>query len=105
MDAVASWDGGKADALRRALRMTNEQFAEHLGVAVRTVAYWRKTPEMAPLPATQEILDAALAKASAQARAQFWLLLDEGSDEPGNHRQSSPWWKFAVFRLGLAIPM
>ena len=57
MDAVASWDGGKADALRRALRMTNEQFAEHLGIAVRTVAYWRKNPDMAPLPATQEFGD------------------------------------------------
>jgi tetratricopeptide (TPR) repeat protein len=90
MDAVASWDGGKADALRQALRMTNEQFAEHLGIAVRTVAYWRKTPDMAPLPATQEILDAALAKASEQVRAQFWLLLDEGPDEPANHRQASP---------------
>ena len=90
MDAVASWDGGKADALRRALRMTNEQFAEHLGIAVRTVAYWRKTPDMAPLPATQEILDAALAKASEQVRAQFWLLLDEGPDEPANHHQDSP---------------
>jgi tetratricopeptide (TPR) repeat protein len=89
MDAVASWDGGKADALRRALRMTNEQFAEHLGIAVRTVAYWRKTPDMAPLPATQEILDAALAKASAQVRAQFWLLLD-GPDEPGSRHQVSP---------------
>jgi hypothetical protein len=90
MDAVASWDGGKADALRRALRMTNEQFAEHLGIAVRTVAYWRKNPGMAPLPATQEILDAALVKASAQVRAQFWLLLDEGPDESGNRHQAPP---------------
>ena len=68
MDAVASWDAGRADALRRALRMTNEQFAEHLGISVRTVAYWRKKPDMIPLPATQEILDAALAEASAQAQ-------------------------------------
>jgi len=90
MDAVASWDGGKADALRRALRMTNEQFAEHLGIAVRTVAYWRKDPEMVPLPATQEILDAALANAPEQAKAQFWLLRDEGPDDPANHHQDSP---------------
>jgi tetratricopeptide (TPR) repeat protein len=91
MDAVASWDGGKADALRRALRMTNEQFAEHLGIAVRTVAYWRKNPDMVPLPATQEILDAALAKASAQVSAQFRLLVDEeGPAEPGNLHQISP---------------
>jgi transcriptional regulator with XRE-family HTH domain len=95
MDAVASWDAGRADALRRALRMTNEQFAEHLGISVRTVAYWRKKPEMIPLPATQEILDAALAEASAQVKAQFWLLLDEGPGEPAN----------AVSRSGLATAM
>jgi transcriptional regulator with XRE-family HTH domain len=90
MDAVASWDGGKADTLRRALRMTNEQFAEHLGIAVRTVAYWRKNPEMVPLPATQEILDAALANAPEQAKAQFWLLRDEGPDDPVNLHEASP---------------
>lgn len=79
MDAVASWNGGKADFLRHALRMTNEQFAEHLGIAVRTVAYWRKFADMIPQPATQEILDAALAGASEQVKEQFRLLLDEHS--------------------------
>jgi 8-oxo-dGTP diphosphatase len=38
MQVIASWTGGQADALRQALRMTNESFADHLGVAVRTVA-------------------------------------------------------------------
>lgn len=38
MDVVAAWTGRRADTLRQALRMTNETFAEHLGVAVRTVA-------------------------------------------------------------------
>src|ERR1700722_8373330 len=92
MDAVASWDGGKADALRCALRMTNEQFAEHLGIVARTVAYWRKNPDMVPLPRTQEILDAALASAPEQAKAQFWLLQDESerSGELAGAYQFSP---------------
>lgn len=46
MNMVASWTGGRADTLRQALRMTNEAFAEHLGVAVRTVAYWRARPDI-----------------------------------------------------------
>ena len=54
MDVVASWTGDRADALRQALRMTNESFAGHLGVAVRTVAYWRNRPEIVPRPAMQE---------------------------------------------------
>ena len=37
MQVIASWTGGQADLLRQSLRMTNESFAEYLGVAVRTV--------------------------------------------------------------------
>ena len=77
MDVVASWTGRRADTLRQALRMTNETFAEHLGVAVRTVAYWRARPDVVPRPVMQEMLDVALARAPEQARAQFALLLAE----------------------------
>jgi 8-oxo-dGTP diphosphatase len=55
MDVVSSWTGARADALRRALRMTNEVFAEHLGVAVRTVAYWRARPGSVPKWVTPEV--------------------------------------------------
>jgi hypothetical protein len=77
VQVVASWTGGHADLLRRSLRMTSESFAEHLGVAVRTVAYWRERPESIPKPAMQEILDAALERAPERARAQFALLIEE----------------------------
>lgn len=69
MDVVAAWTGRRADTLRQALRMTNETFAEHLGVAVRTVAYWRARPDVIPRPVMQEMLDVALARAPEQARA------------------------------------
>ena len=85
MDVVASWTGDRADALRQALRMTNETFAGHLGVAVRTVAYWRNRPEIVPRPAMQEILDAALAQASEPVRTQFRLLLSERQHSPDQH--------------------
>ena len=77
MQVVASWTGGQADLLRQSLRMTNESFAEYLGVAVRTVAYWRKRPEIIQIPAIQETLDAALERAPDRAKAQFALLVDE----------------------------
>jgi DNA-binding transcriptional regulator YiaG len=50
MQVIATWTGGDADLLRQSLRLTNESFAEYLGVAVRTVANWRVTgqvPEIA----------------------------------------------------------
>jgi hypothetical protein len=80
VDVVTTWTGSRADALRRALRMTNEAFAEHLGVAGRTVAYWRERADVVPRPAMQEILDAALAQAPTQVRAQFSLILAEDSE-------------------------
>ena len=57
--------------------MTNEEFAEHLDVAVRTVAYWRARPEMVPRQGMQQILDVALERAPELARAQFQRLLAE----------------------------
>lgn len=60
MQVISSWTGRHADALRQALRMTNESFADYLGVAVRTVAYWRQRPDTIPQQHMQEILDAAL---------------------------------------------
>ena len=77
MDVVSSWTGARADALRKALRMTNEAFAERLGAAVRTVAYWRERPASVPQPVMQAALDTVLAQAPEPARAQFWLILTE----------------------------
>lgn len=77
IDLVATWTGWHANALRQALRMTNEEFAEHLNVGFRTVAYWRARPEMAPRQSMQQILDAALQQAPELAQAQFRRLLAE----------------------------
>ena len=85
MNVVASWTGERADALRQALRMTNETFAEHLGVAVRTVANWRKIPATVPQTETQRILDTALDRAPDRAKAQFAALLGTFSLRPSGY--------------------
>jgi hypothetical protein len=84
MQVIASWTGAQADALRQALRMTNESFAAHLGIAVRTVAYWRNRPGMIPKSQNQEVLDAALELAPDRVKAQFSLLVSETIDGPGD---------------------
>jgi hypothetical protein len=48
MEPVLEWTGLLASALQRALRMSNEAFAEHLGVAARTVSTWHQKPERVP---------------------------------------------------------
>lgn len=51
--------------------MTQEEFASHLGVSVRTVAAWRASPEMVPQNETQRILDTALERAGEEVRRRF----------------------------------
>lgn len=82
MQVVSTWTGRHADALREAFRMTNESFAAHLGVATRTVAYWRKRPDMVPVVAMQEVLDSALDQAPEQVKAKFSALLEGDSLSP-----------------------
>jgi tetratricopeptide (TPR) repeat protein len=88
MQVIATWTGRDADLLRQSLRMTNESFAEYLGVAVRTVANWRKQPGIIPKPSMQEALDTALERAPDRAKAQFTMLTERGkradrTDSPG----------------------
>ena len=77
MDLVTGWTGHDACALQAALRMSNEAFAEHLGIAVRTVAGWHQKPGLRPRPEMQQVLDAALARAPAAAAERFAVLTGE----------------------------
>jgi hypothetical protein len=77
MQVVATWTGSHANALQQALRMTNESYAEYLGVAVRTVAHWNEAPATIPQQRNQEILDTALERAPDRAKAQFALSVGE----------------------------
>ncbi|MGP3923897.1 helix-turn-helix domain-containing protein [Streptomyces sp. 8N616] len=81
MISVQQWTGREASALRAALRMSTRAFAEHLGVALRTVAKWEKLgADTVPRPDTQAILDTALARADTLARGRFEALLSGSTD-------------------------
>src|ERR1700728_1262615 len=90
MQVIATWSGHQADLLRQAFRMTNESFADHLGVSARTVANWRGNPGVIPRSAIQEILDAALERAPDRVKAQFALLIGEAetSNQGTGHVES-----------------
>jgi hypothetical protein len=74
MDQVEGWTGRTACALQAALRLSNEAFAEHLGIGVRTVASWHQKPTLRPRSDMQQFLDTALERAPASARARFSVL-------------------------------
>lgn len=71
MLVIETWTGNTAAALQRALRLTNEAFAEHLGIAVRTVANWHARPEIVPSPDLQQVLDRVHQDASPEVRERF----------------------------------
>jgi 8-oxo-dGTP diphosphatase len=75
VEIVDMWTGRNACALQAALRMTNESFAAHLGVAVRTVAKWHAVPDSVPRPEMQQILDTAYERAGESVRGRFGLLI------------------------------
>lgn len=85
--AVEPWTGRTACALQKALRLSNELFAEHLGIGVRTVAGWHQKPDLKPKSEMQQLLDTAYERASATVRARFAELvgqLPEGAASPSS---------------------
>lgn len=96
MEPVLEWTGHLAGSLQRALRMSNEAFAAHLGVAARTVATWHQKPERVPNSEMQQALDTALEQAGDSAQARFERLAssaDAASDAaslPGSSPTATP---------------
>ncbi|GAA0372889.1 hypothetical protein [Streptomyces blastmyceticus] len=91
MATVHHWTGLEARALRLALRMSVRAFAQHLGVAVRTVSKWEKhLAATEPRPDTQAILDTALARADSSVHLRFETFLSEAGGPPATtHRVTS----------------
>ncbi|MFB6567358.1 hypothetical protein [Streptomyces noursei] len=73
---IDTWNGATAAALQGALRMTNEGFAEYIGVATRTVAAWRAQPALVPRREIQTSLDTVLTRATETVRQRFAVLLN-----------------------------
>jgi len=83
---VSGWTGRTACELQASLRMSNESFAGHLGIAVRTVASWHQKPYIRPRAEMQQLLDAALERASPADRARFAESLADATEVGGTER-------------------
>lgn len=78
MDVIDIWTGRHANALLKAMRLSNERFADRLGIGVRTVAKWNAHPELEPTPELQQVLDTVLSQAPSDVKARFALILARG---------------------------
>ncbi|WP_395110601.1 hypothetical protein [Actinomadura sp. SCN-SB] len=82
MDVVETWTGWHANALLKAMRLTNETFAGRLGVAVRTVAKWNANPDMVLSPEMQQVLDTFLLReVPDDGKARFSLILSKNQSQ------------------------
>jgi 8-oxo-dGTP pyrophosphatase MutT (NUDIX family) len=68
---IDRWTGRHATALQAALRMSQDEFAELLGVAKRTIASWHVRPEVVIRPELQRALDTAYERAPEAAKLRF----------------------------------
>lgn len=91
MELANGWTGSTASALQAALRMSNEAFAEHLGIGVRTVAGWHQKPTLRPKTEMQQLLDTALEQAGPVVQQRFAALTAPSTREPtqADHRLST----------------
>lgn len=85
---MTGWTGETACVLQAALRMSNDTFARHLRVSLRTVAGWHKKPEARPRPDSQRLLDSALAQADPADRHRFAVLCGEPVSSVGDATES-----------------
>ncbi|MFD7016651.1 NUDIX hydrolase [Streptomyces sp. NPDC059928] len=79
MEVVDVWTGHLACTLQSALRMTNESFANRLGISSRTVATWHSDPDVIPRPEMQQLLDSVHEGAPGTVRKRFALMTAETS--------------------------
>lgn len=80
MEPLGGWTGRTASALQAALRLSNEAFAQRLGVGVRTVAAWHQKPTLRPRSEMQQVLDTALEQATPAEKQRYAQL--SGAIEP-----------------------
>ncbi len=79
--------------------MTTEAYAEHLGVAARTVSYWAACPDRVCRPTMQQVLDSALTRADQGARERFDAALGATLDPP------TETWEYADLLTRCAVTM
>lgn len=99
MEVVDVWTGQLACTLQSALRMTNESFANRLGISSRTVATWHSDPDVIPRPEMQQLLDSVHEDASAAVRKRFALM----TADTGQADAAATFPKAQALRVAIAV--
>jgi transcriptional regulator with XRE-family HTH domain len=80
---ITTWTGRETRALRSAMRLSVDDFAEVVDVAPRTVSYWESNGSRTkPSAFSQSLLDGVHAKLDPPQQARFQTLLEEALSPP-----------------------
>jgi transcriptional regulator with XRE-family HTH domain len=100
---IRKWTGRESHALREAMRLSQRDFANNLGISAKSVSNWEAGgAEFVQRPESQAILDTKLRQVSDEVRIRFELILntapasnqpecdtDPGSSAPNRDLQES----------------
>jgi hypothetical protein len=87
---ITTWTGKETRALRRAMRLSVEAFAEVVDVAPRTVSYWESNGSRTkPSAFSQSLLDSVHAKLSPPQRVRFEVLVEDVHLPPSRQQAST----------------
>ena len=76
------WTGRESRALREAMRLSQRDFANGLGISAKSISNWESGgADFVPRPESQAILDTKLRLVSAEVRARFELILGANQAE------------------------
>lgn len=75
MAVIDHWTGARATALRHAMRLSIEGYADHLGVSVGAINRWAAKPDTVPYSQYQQVLDTVLTRLDDDARQRFSVLV------------------------------
>jgi tetratricopeptide (TPR) repeat protein len=76
------WTGRESHALREAMRLSQRDFANELGISAKSISNWESGgAEFVPRHESQAILDTMLRQVSDEVRARFELILAAGPTE------------------------
>lgn len=82
-EVVDEWTGRHASALQHALRMSQEAFAEKLGVSRRAVTSWHEKPDSIIRPELQQLLDTLYEASGATVKTRFARRLNPTNQPDG----------------------
>ena len=87
---IRKWTGRESRALRKAMRLSQRDFANDLGISGKSVSNWEaRGADLVQRPESQAILDTKLRQVSDEVRERFELILGSAPEDDPAERNAN----------------